>query len=120
MAGMNALPRAQLPAFSSVVVSRRCSTNSSSSGPSSSLLQHAARGELPRPELALVAASELLADYFHSRAPLRQTYTNATNNRTMKTEISANANVPKVLSCIATGNRKIVSMSNKMNNIATR
>jgi hypothetical protein len=36
VAGMNALPRAQLAALSSVVVHRRSSTNWSSSGPSSS------------------------------------------------------------------------------------
>ncbi len=38
----------------------------------------------------------------------------------MKTEISTSANVPKAFSCIATGNRKIVSMSNRMKSIATR
>ena len=48
-------------------------------------------------------ADLLAADYLHSSAPLRQTYTNATVSSAMKTQTSMSANVPNARSCTATG-----------------
>ena len=67
--------------------------------------EHVARAQLagaevargpPRRELAL-------ADYLHSSAPRRQTYTKATNSSAMKTMVSTSAKVPKARSWTATG-----------------
>ena len=71
--GKFALPTAQRPAFSSVVVSTDCSTCSSSSGPSSVAAEHVAGAQLAGAELRVGARPELLAGHLHSRAPLRQT-----------------------------------------------
>src|SRR5262249_16877099 len=83
-------------------------------------LEHLTRVELAGAEVALRAVAEQLTLHFHSSAPLRQTYTNATIRSAMNTIVSHSANVPKALSWIATGNRKMVSMSKRMKSIATR
>ena len=73
MAGMNALPRAQLAALSSVVVSMLSSTYFSSSAPSSSPLSIWRAVSWRARNSPCSPAAELLAGYLHSSAPLRQT-----------------------------------------------
>ena len=66
--------------------------------------EHVARAELAGAEvLRTLPGAELLADYLHSSAPRRQTYTKATNSRAMKTIVSTSAKVPNARSCTATG-----------------
>ena len=57
--------------------------------------QHLLGLQLPHPELL---ALDLGARHFHSRAPLRQTNTNATSSSTTKTIVSTRANTPKASS----------------------
>ena len=55
-----------------------------------------------------------------SRPPFFHTYTYATNTRATNTTISTRPNSPRRRNETAHGNRKMVSMSNTMNSIATR
>ena len=73
VAGMNALPRAQLAAFSIVVVIRRLLDELVEVGVLELAFEHLAGAQLAGAELAVVAVAELLTSYFHSRAPLRHT-----------------------------------------------
>ena len=73
--GKFALPTAQRPAFSSVVVSTDCSTWRSSSGPSRSPRSMSRARSWRARNSAFVARPELVAGHLHSSAPLRQTYT---------------------------------------------
>src|SRR6185312_11070074 len=85
--------------------------------------QHVARLQLAGTEVQRrpgVGSAERLAFYFHSRAPRRQTYTNATISSTTKTTVSHSAKVPNARSWTAIGYRKMTSMSNRMNSIAIR
>ena len=70
VAGMNALPRAQLAALSSVVVSRRSSTCLSSSAPSSSPLEHRAGAAAGASGTRRCRRCRAAGGYLHSRAPL--------------------------------------------------
>src|SRR4051794_11421853 len=66
--------------------------------------QHVARPQLADAEVVgRRGGHRFAADYLHSSAPLRQTYTNATSSSAMKTTVSTIANVPKDRSCTATG-----------------
>ena len=71
--GKFALPSAQRPAFSSVVVRTHCSTWRSRLGALEVAAQHVARAQLARAELAVRAGAELLRGHLHSSAPRRQT-----------------------------------------------
>ena len=82
--------------------------------------EHVAGAQLTRAGLAGRAGAERLSLYLHSSAPRRQTYTNAIMSSAMKTIVSTSANVPNAFSWMATGNRKMTSMSNRMKSIATR
>src|SRR4051794_2117448 len=64
--------------------------------------EHVAGLQLAGAELVR-AAGGLAADYLHSSAPRRHTYTKAIMSRAMKTMVSVMANVPKDLSCTAIG-----------------
>ena len=65
-------------------------------------------------------AADGLALHLHSSAPLRHTYTKATNSSRMNTIVSTSAKLPYARSSTAIGYRKITSMSNRMNSIAIR
>src|SRR5207244_1851500 len=79
--------------------------------------QHLARVQLAHAQRCGIDA---LALYFHSSAPRRQTYRNATSSSTMNTIVSASAKLPKARSSIAIGYRKATSRSNRMNSMAIR
>ena len=64
--------------------------------------QQLLRRQLTPAELGRVPGA-LAADYLHSSAPLRQTYTNATRSSAMKTTVSIRANEPNARSWTATG-----------------
>ena len=73
--GKLALPTAQRPAFSSVVVSTPCSTCFSSSSPSSSPRSMSRARSWRARNSALGPDPSWLAGHLHSSAPLRHTYT---------------------------------------------
>src|ERR1700759_4697524 len=83
--------------------------------------QHVAGLQLTRAEVRRRShATEWFALYFHSKAPRRQTYTNATIRSTTNVTVSHSAKVPNARSWTAIGYRKMTSMSNRMNSIAIR
>ena len=104
VAGNIELPRAQRDGL----VERRGedrarATYSSRSSPSRSPRSSVAGAELADARKSAGSRDRLAADYLHSSAPRRQTYTNATISSAMKTTVSMRANVPKARSCTATG-----------------
>src|SRR5947199_255318 len=78
--------------------------------------EHVPRFELADAEIR----GDPLALHFHSSAPLRHTYTKAIISSTTNTIVSISANVPNARSWTAIGKRKMTSISNRMNSIATR
>src|SRR3954469_7031043 len=81
-------------------------------------LQGVARAEAARAEIGRVAGDRL-ADYLQLSAPRRHTYTKAMASSPMNTIVSVIAKVPNARSSTAIGYRKMTSMSNRMNSIAT-
>src|SRR4051812_5387542 len=81
-------------------------------------LERVAGAQAPGAEVGGVAAGGL-SDYLQLSAPRRQTYTKAITSSTTKTIASVIAKVPNDRSSTAIGYRKMTSMSNRMNSIAT-
>ena len=102
VAGQSAFERAQLSAFSSVVVSTRSSTYCVEVGARRGhAAQQVARAELPGREVR--RSGDLLPLYFHSSAPRRHTNTNATASSATKISVSTSTKAPAAFRCTATG-----------------
>src|SRR5204863_9600679 len=78
-------------------------------------LQHLLRAQLLDAQVAGGAATvHLLADHFHSSAPLLQTYTNATISSATNVTVSTTATAPKAFAWMATGYRKTTRWSKRI------